>query len=286
MTTQGKFIHKGAPSTTKVNADGSGANPEVAPETPKEKSWWQVASPWVHGVLGVASFVPGVSVLSGGLDAAIYAAEGDLVEAGIAAASMIPGGKVVTTAGKVVKGAVGLLKEEKIVANVIKGEKLGADVVKGEKAVKEVDEAAKLKKAEEEAAAAGRKGEKDTTVKGDGQRNICKLLAASIYAQVPEVAKRFLDMMEDKLGLFRLTVNPDGSKGAPHPSLPRGSGTWHGHEQQLRQKQKSLRDTINEYDAAKCTQPKIQKSVRDLAYLPIPKAPGGLPGYPLSSLPK
>ncbi len=80
-------------------------DPPVAPETPKEASFWSKAGPWVHGALGVASFVPGLSVVTGGADAAIYTAEGNYVEAGLSAASMIPGGKVVTTAGKLVRGA-------------------------------------------------------------------------------------------------------------------------------------------------------------------------------------
>ena len=67
-------------------------NPPVQSETPERKSWWQAASSWVHGALGAASFVPGLSVVTGGADALIYAAEGDAVEAGLAAASMIPGG--------------------------------------------------------------------------------------------------------------------------------------------------------------------------------------------------
>jgi hypothetical protein len=170
MTTKGEFLHKGTPSTTKVDTDGSGANPAAQPETPEEQSWWQKASPWVHGALGIASFVPGVSVISGGLDAAIYAGEGDLVEAGIAAASMIPGGKVVTTAGKVVKGAVGLAKEAGLAGRVVKGAHEAEEVVKAArlakeaKIAKEAKEAQELKKAEEEAAAAA-KGKKDTTVK-------------------------------------------------------------------------------------------------------------------------
>lgn len=55
-----------------------------------------------HGVLGVLSFIPGVSVVAGGIDAAWYTAEGDYVNAGLAAASMIPGGKWVTTGGKLI----------------------------------------------------------------------------------------------------------------------------------------------------------------------------------------
>lgn len=59
----------------------------------------------MHGALGAASFVPGLSIVTGGLDAAIYAAEGEMLDAGLAAASMIAFGKVATTAGKAVKGA-------------------------------------------------------------------------------------------------------------------------------------------------------------------------------------
>ncbi len=179
MTTKGKYVEQAAPSTTQVAADGSGANPAVIPETPKEASWWGKASPWVHGALGVASFVPGLSVVTGGLDAAIYAGEGNLVEAGIAAASMIPGGKVVTTVGKVAKVAVGAAKEVSLVSKVGKGAHEAEEVVKAARkleqeaklardAKKVEEEAAKLKKAKdaEAAAAAAKKGKKDTTVKG------------------------------------------------------------------------------------------------------------------------
>ena len=119
-------------------------NPPVEPETPAEKSWWQAASPWVHGLLGVASFVPGVSVVTGGADALIYAAEGDAIEAGLAAASMIPGGKVVTTVGKAGKAAV----------NAVKGARIAEDAAKVAKAAKEAEEAAKAAKLAKEAQAA------------------------------------------------------------------------------------------------------------------------------------
>lgn len=119
---------------------------------------------------------------------------------------------------------------------------------------------------------------------GDG--SICKALAAAVFAKVPEVAKRFLDLFADKLNLFNLTVKPDGLKGSPHPSLPKGSGTWHGHLQQLDQKQRGLRDSIQEYDGARCVQPKIPKPVRDLAWQSIPNNPGTPPGYPFNQLPK
>ena len=171
MTTKGQFLEKAPPSTTKVNADGKGSNPSTAPQTPKEESWWSKASPIVHGALGVASFVPGLSVVTGGLDAAIYLAEGNVVEAGIAAISMAPGGKIATTAGKVIKGAVGVVKEAKIVSAVAKTANVGDDAVKAAKLAreaklaKEAEEAAATAKKLKDEAAAAKKAKKDTTVK-------------------------------------------------------------------------------------------------------------------------
>ncbi|WP_313167293.1 hypothetical protein [Massilia oculi] len=152
MTTKGVILEQAAPSTTRVEPDGSGANPPLMPETESEQGMWEKASPWVHGVLGVASFVPGLSVVTGALDAAIYTAEGELVEAGVAAASMIPGGKVVTTAGKAVKGAVGMARGTGTVAKVVKGADEGADLVRTAR------EAVRT-------AGGGRRGGKNTTIK-------------------------------------------------------------------------------------------------------------------------
>ena len=178
MTTKGQFVEIGAPSTTHFESDGSGANPATGPETPKEESAWQKASPWVHGVLGVVSFIPGVSVVSGGLDAAIYAGEGNLIEAGIAAASMIPGGKVVTTAGKVVKGAVGLAKETGTVAKIVKGGHEAEELAKAARLAQEAKlagEAKLAKEAEEKAAGTVEKNKKDTTIKkkNTGEKGKC-----------------------------------------------------------------------------------------------------------------
>jgi hypothetical protein len=119
-----------------------------------------------------------------------------------------------------------------------------------------------------------------------GKPNPCKLLVQDIYIRTTEVLKRFRDMYEDKLNLFGLTRLPDGT-GKPHPSLPKGSGSWPGHEQQLSQKQKGLRDTILMYDRAKCKEPRFPKAIRDLSYHPIPKRPRGPnqpEGYPFSAL--
>ncbi|WP_232490455.1 hypothetical protein [Burkholderia ubonensis] len=147
------------------------SNPPVKPETPKEDGWWSAASPWVHGVLGVASFVPGLSVVTGAVDAGIYAAEGNMVEAGLSAASMIPGGKVVTTAGKLAKGAAGLVKGAHAAEEAAKAAKLAKEAEQAAKAAKlarEAEEAAKLKRAEEEAARL-RKVEEEANAGGKGR---------------------------------------------------------------------------------------------------------------------
>lgn len=177
MTTKGVILEQAAPSTTHIDPDGGGANPPLMPETEAEQTMWEKSSPWVHGLLGVASFVPGLSVVTGAVDAAIYTAEGDAVEAGLAVASMIPGGKVVTTVGKVAKEAVGMAKGTGTAARVVKGAHEAEEVLK---AAKQAEEAARIakeikagKEAREakEAAGAGREAatpkppKKDTTVK-------------------------------------------------------------------------------------------------------------------------
>jgi len=175
MTVKGKIVAKVAPSTTKVSSTGKGANPKTGPKTPNEKSAWEVASPWVHGVLGVASFVPGLSVVTGAADAAIYLAEGRAIEAGIAAVSMIPGGKVATTVGKAAKGAVGLVKGAGTTAKVTKAAHEAEQVAKAAKVAHDAkiaqEAAAKLAKEAEAVAAASKpaakaaKRKKNTTVK-------------------------------------------------------------------------------------------------------------------------
>jgi hypothetical protein len=167
--TTGRVV--GQPAAPQIPA--AQANPTVEPETPKEKSLWERASPWVHGALGVASFVPGLSVITGGLDAGIYAAEGNYVEAGLSAASMIPGGKIATTVGKGVKAASGMVKGAHAAEEAVKLAKVAreaeeaakaARLAKEAKLAKEAEEAARLKKLEEEAAAA-KKAEEGAKVK-------------------------------------------------------------------------------------------------------------------------
>ncbi|WP_426079350.1 GAD-like domain-containing protein [Janthinobacterium sp. PSPC3-1] len=178
MTTKGVILEQAPPSATHIDPKGGGANPPLMPETEPEQSIWQKSSPWVHGVLGVASFVPGLSVVTGALNAAIYTAESEFVEAGLAVASMIPGGKVVTTVGKVAKGAAGIAKGTGTAARVVKGAHEAEEVLKAAKAAEEAARIAKEAKAAKEAreakeaadkarevASSARKPKKEVTIK-------------------------------------------------------------------------------------------------------------------------
>lgn len=129
----------------------------------------------MHGALGVVSFWPGVSVVSGGIDAAIYLAEGDSVNAGLSAVSMIPGGKVATTIGKVGGRVAKLVKvgrEAEEAAQAAKIAKEAEEAGQAAKIAKAAEETEKLEKATEEAkqvknAEEAKKG--GTTVKGKGK---------------------------------------------------------------------------------------------------------------------
>ena len=180
MTTKGVILEQAAPSTTRVEADGSGANPPLTPETEAEASMWEKASPWVHGLLGVASFVPGLSVVTGAVDAAIYAAEGEAVEAGLAVASMIPGGKVATTVGKVAKGAVEAVQGAGAAARVVKGTHEAEQALKAAKqaedaakAAREAREARDAAQQAHEAASGASKPKKEVTIKGREHKVPC-----------------------------------------------------------------------------------------------------------------
>jgi hypothetical protein len=186
--TTGRVV--GQPAAPQIPA--AQANPAVEPETPKEKSLWERASPWVHGGLGLISFIPGASVVSGGLDSAIYAAEGNYVEAGLSAATMIPGGKIATTVGKGVKAASGMVKGAHAAEEAAKLAKIAreaeeaakaARLAKEAKLAKEAEEAARLKKLEEQAAAA-KKAEDGAKVKPK------KKLKCGEYGKYGELKKK------------------------------------------------------------------------------------------------
>jgi len=120
---------------TPQQPDKSNSQP-TPPNSEQQQGWWKSwGSTATHGVLGAASFVPGVSVISGAVDAGIYAAEGDYLNAGLSAASMIPGGKEVVTAGKVLVKGAKVVKEAEQAGEAVRAAKLA-------------EEAAKLKKTE------------------------------------------------------------------------------------------------------------------------------------------
>lgn len=182
MTTKGVILEQAAPSTTHIDPDGGGANPPLLPETEAEQTMWQKNSPWVHGLLGVASFVPGLSVVTGAVDAAIYTAEGELLEAGIAAVSLIPGGKLVTTTGKAAKGAVGIAKgaaraskRAREAEEVLMAAKKAEDAARVAKEAKVAKQAREAKEAEDalEAASGARRPKKEVTIKGRDHKVPC-----------------------------------------------------------------------------------------------------------------
>jgi hypothetical protein len=94
--TVGRVVGETAPAAVPA----SQANPPVEAETDAEKGWWSNASPWVHGGLDVLGFVPGLGAIPDLINAGIYAAEGDAVNASLSAVAAIP------FAGDAIKGGV------------------------------------------------------------------------------------------------------------------------------------------------------------------------------------
>jgi hypothetical protein len=198
MTTKGVILEQAKPSTTHIDPDGGDANPPLMPETEAEQTMWQKSSPWVHGMLGVASFVPGLSIVTGAVDAAIYTAEGEVVEAGLAVASMIPGGKVVTTVGKVAKGAVGMAKGTGTVARVVKGAHEAEEVLKAARKAEEVAKIAKEAKAAREAQEAAEKArEAASGVKKPKKEVTVKAREHKVPCFHPFDKKKFIRMSKD-----------------------------------------------------------------------------------------
>jgi hypothetical protein len=166
--------------TPSTQAPAKQANPEVKPETPKEESWWgSWGSSITHTVLDIGGVIPVVGIFSDGANAAIYAAEGDYVNAAIsgasAAANLVPGGGIAAKAGKIaIKGAlkggerVGIKQAEKLLAERIAKEKLEKEAAEAA-AKRAAEEAAAKKAAEKEAAAKAESGggskKTDTQVK-------------------------------------------------------------------------------------------------------------------------
>lgn len=166
--TTGKIYERGG-EAAQPQIKATGAEQPETVVTAEPTSLWEKASPWVHGALGLASFVPGLSVVTGAVDAAIYTAEGNLVEAGLSAASMIPGGKIVTTAGKAgsmaLKGAQTAKKAEEIAQAARKAEEAA-------QAAKAAREAKVLKEAANKAKGKGKNGGKSKSKK-TGEKGKC-----------------------------------------------------------------------------------------------------------------
>lgn len=201
MTTKGVILEQAKPSTTHIDPDGGGSNPPITPETEAEQTMWEKSSPWVHGLLGVASFVPGLSIVTGAVDAAIYTAEGEAVEAGLAVASMIPGGKVVTTVGKVAKGAVGMAKGTGTAARVVKGAHEAEEVLKAARKAEEAAKIAKEAKAAREAREAQEAAEKAreaaSGVKKPKKEVTVKAREHKVPCFHPFDKKKFMQMSKD-----------------------------------------------------------------------------------------
>jgi hypothetical protein len=137
------------------------ANPPVQAETPKEEGWWgSWGSSVVHTVLDVGGAIPVVGIFSDGLNAGIYAAEGDMANAAIsgvsAAANLIPGGGAAAKAGKLAYagGKMALREAEKEVAEGL-----------AKKTARELEEAAAKKTGKEAEAGGGGSKNNDTQVK-------------------------------------------------------------------------------------------------------------------------
>lgn len=95
----------------------------------------------------------------------------------------------------------------------------------------------------------------------------CKKLASAIWTKCTKLKERIADLEVDKLDLFNI------AKSRPHPSLPKGSGSWDGHIHQAEGVQNGLRNNVEAYDEAECKSPKIPKSCRDLGYAKLPSRP-------------
>ena len=133
-----------------------------------EKSWWEKASPWVHGILDVVGFIPVVGEIADGANALIYAAEGNYVDAALSVAGMVPfvgwgatGAKIAKHGDELVDG----IKHADDVVDALKYTDEAAD------ALKHSDEAADALKHGDEAADAVKHGEATDGAKishGDG----------------------------------------------------------------------------------------------------------------------
>lgn len=100
--TQGIIVPQTAPE-----ASGEGNSAPTPKPTEEESGWWSSwGSALTHGVLDVVGLIPVVGEVADGVNAVIYLAEGDKVNAALSAAAMLPiGGQAATAAKLGMKGA-------------------------------------------------------------------------------------------------------------------------------------------------------------------------------------
>jgi len=205
----------------------------------------------VRGALDIAGFIPVLGAIPDGINATIYVAEGDWVNAGISAFAMIPaigdGAKAGVMAGKAV-----VKVSEKTALKL--GEEGLAKAFKEAKAVSKAEEAAKAaSKLEKEAAEAAEKAAKEAAAKAI-QKKIERCLA--IYAAkeaLPDCRKcRETDTLAERAAKiacltaeigFREAYLKEDCDDVLQGSIDRkkrGDDPKKGHETQLAQKIRSL----------------------------------------------
>lgn len=92
----------------------------------------------------------------------------------------------------------------------------------------------------------------------------CKEKIAEVYRAIAEVEKRLADLYVDRYNLYNL------ARSAPSPSLPKGTGSWDGHQNAARDAKTWLGRAIKEALAAKC---KVPPYAWELLKAPIPTRP-------------
>ena len=149
----GKIVPDTAPKLSGNSA------PAIVP-TPKEKGWWdRWGSDVTHGILDVGGFFPVLGAIPDLINAGVYAAEGNYVQAGISTVAAIPfGGDAVAAGNIAVKASKRAAKELEEIAAKRTAKEL--EELAAKRAAKEAEQKA-AKEAEE---AAAKKGGKD---KGD-----------------------------------------------------------------------------------------------------------------------
>jgi hypothetical protein len=113
---------------------------------------------------------------------------------------MIPGGKIVTTAGKLVKGAAGLAREAHAAEEAAKLAREAEAAAKAAKLEKEAEEAAKLKKTGEEVSHAKKADEEADAGKGEDGAKVKgkKKLKCGEYGKYGDLKKKTGDGKFDR----------------------------------------------------------------------------------------